>query len=95
MWLISTKDATLSDFSHDEILRKGGYAILSHVWGRKEDEDTFQEVQGLAKVPDVYTRWTRVSVKVRTADAANTLATWASSGYGSTRAVSIRRAARN
>ena len=44
MWLLSTHTAELKFFaSPDDV--PGGYAILSHVWGRPEEEDTFQKLQ--------------------------------------------------
>ena len=48
MWLLSTNRAELHDFSGPEdpsIL--GGYAILSHTWGK--DEQTFKETQALCE----------------------------------------------
>ncbi|RPD57985.1 hypothetical protein L226DRAFT_616177 [Lentinus tigrinus ALCF2SS1-7] len=44
MWLLSTSRAELSYFSGPEAV-PGGYAILSHVWGRSEQ--SFQETQAL------------------------------------------------
>ena len=48
MWLLSTKTAVLRYFNRPEDV-PGGYAILSHVWGKPEDEDTFQSVRAAAK----------------------------------------------
>jgi hypothetical protein len=64
MWLLNTRSAELQWFELDEISggSRKGYAILSHVWGRKED--TFQGVQSLATLPD-HERWTKVSEKVK------------------------------
>ena len=42
MWLLSTDKAELRHFASPDAV-PGGYAILSHVWGRKEQ--TFQDVQ--------------------------------------------------
>ena len=44
MWVLSTDRAELHYFTHPEVI-PGGYAILSHVWGAKEQ--TFQETQRL------------------------------------------------
>ena len=44
MWLLNTHTAELKFFvGPDDV--PGGYAILSHVWGKAEEEDTFQSVQ--------------------------------------------------
>ena len=48
MWLLNTKTAVLHKFNRPEDV-PGGYAILSHVWGKPEEEDTFQSVQAAAK----------------------------------------------
>ena len=42
MWVLSTDRAELCHFASPEAV-PGGYAILSHVWGR--EEQTFQDVQ--------------------------------------------------
>ena len=47
MWLLDTKTAILHEFDSPEDV-KGGYAILSHVWGTEDEEDTFQKVQDAA-----------------------------------------------
>ena len=44
MWLLNTTRAELKFFSTPESV-PGGYAILSHVWGK--DEQTFQDLQAL------------------------------------------------
>ena len=44
MWLLSTATAELRFFpTVDDV--PGAYAILSHVWGSVEEEDSFQKVQ--------------------------------------------------
>ena len=48
MWLLDTKTAILHKFRRPEDA-PGGYAILSHVWGKEEEEDSFQKVQDAAK----------------------------------------------
>ena len=48
MWLLNTNTGALRHFQSPEDV-PGGYAILSHVWGRPEEEDTFQSVQAAAK----------------------------------------------
>ena len=47
MWLLNTTTAVLRRFNAPEDV-PGGYAILSHVWGNPEEEDTFQSVQAAA-----------------------------------------------
>ena len=49
MWLLNTKTAALRYFNGPEKVT-GGYAILSHVWGNPEEEDTFQKVQYAASL---------------------------------------------
>ena len=44
MWLIDTHTAELRFFAGPDDV-PGGYAILSHVWGIPEEEDTFQKVR--------------------------------------------------
>ena len=44
MWLLSTKTLKLVPFNGPEAV-PGGYAILSHVWRKVEEEDTFQSVR--------------------------------------------------
>ena len=51
MWLLDTATAILHKFDGPEDVREG-YAILSHVWGKPEEEDTFQSVQTAAKKCD-------------------------------------------
>ena len=46
MWLLSTDRAELHYFGGPEVV-PGGYAILSHVWGR--EEQSFQDMQRLHK----------------------------------------------
>ena len=48
MWLLSTARAELTFFASPEAV-PGGYAILSHVWLKDTEEDTFQQVQLCAK----------------------------------------------
>ena len=48
MWLLNSKTAVLHQFNAPEDV-PGGYAILSHVWGKPEEEDTFQSVKAVAK----------------------------------------------
>ncbi|PIL33560.1 hypothetical protein GSI_04183 [Ganoderma sinense ZZ0214-1] len=48
MWLLSTDRAELQFFSSPEEVT-GGYAILSHTWGKAEDEQTFQETLALSR----------------------------------------------
>ena len=48
MWLLSTERAELHDFSGPEDPSiMGGYAILSHTWGK--DEQTFKQTQALCE----------------------------------------------
>ncbi|KAH9924985.1 heterokaryon incompatibility protein-domain-containing protein, partial [Epithele typhae] len=47
MWLLSTTRAELKFFAGPENV-PGGYAILSHVWLKDSQEDTFQKVQTYA-----------------------------------------------
>ena len=48
MWLLNTHSAELKFFpGPGDVL--GGYAILSHVWGDPEEEDTFQKVRAAAE----------------------------------------------
>ena len=49
MWLLNTKTATLRQFRCPEDV-PGGYAILSHVWGKMEEEDTFEAVKNATKM---------------------------------------------
>ena len=56
MWLLNTKTAILHKFDRPENV-PGGYAILSHVWGKDEEEDTFQATRDAAKqCKDIATR---------------------------------------
>ena len=48
MWLLNTATGRLTFFSDPEDVL-GGYAILSHVWGKASEEDTFQKVQEAAR----------------------------------------------
>ena len=48
MWLLSTRTAILHQFSRPEDV-PGGYAVLSHVWGKPEEEDTFHTVQSVGR----------------------------------------------
>ena len=43
MWLLNTRTAELKFFADPKSV--GNYAILSHVWGEKSEEDTFQSVR--------------------------------------------------
>ena len=49
MWLLETHYTRLRWFAVEDILRLGGYAILSHVWSSQED--TFQHVKELEGLP--------------------------------------------
>lgn len=48
MWLLNTKTGVLCEFNRPEDV-PGGYAILSHVWGSPEEEDTFQSVHDVKR----------------------------------------------
>ena len=50
MWLLSTARAELKFFASPDAV-PGGYAILSHVWDKKED--TFQDVRALLRTKSV------------------------------------------
>ena len=50
MWLLDTHYTQLRWFSFEEILNRGGYAILSHVWNSQED--TFQHYSAISLMFD-------------------------------------------
>ena len=60
MWLLNTRTLELHEFLLEMIL--DGYAILSHVWNKKED--TWRDIVGLAGLP-VDERWSRISQKTK------------------------------
>ena len=53
MWLLNTKTAILQQFTRPKDV-PGGYAVLSHVWGNPEEEDTFHTVQAAERLCNQY-----------------------------------------